>query len=59
MGAKEAERTIPSVPADLGDYFRSVGVDTSNIFIIDRSEGAVDLVREVRRILQKKNAKAN
>jgi len=57
VGAKEAGTTISKVPADLSDYFRSVGVDTSNIFIINGSEGAVDLVREVRRILQKKNAK--
>ena len=57
MGAKEAERTISSVPADLGDYFRSIGVDSTDVFVIDRSEGAVDLVREVRRVLnvQKKN----
>ena len=59
MGAKETGTTISQVPADLGDYFRSVGLDSTNIFVIDRSEGAVDLVREVRRILQKRNAKPN
>jgi len=59
VGAKEAERTISSVPDNLGDYFRSVGIDTSNVFWVARSEGPVDLVREVRRILQKKNAKTN
>jgi len=55
VGAKEAERTISKVPADLGDYFRSVGIDTSNVFIVDRDASNPDvLVKEIRRLRRAK-----
>ena len=55
MGAKEARSTIPKVPADLGDYFRSVGIDSSNVFLVDRDASNPDvLVKEIRRLLRAK-----